>query len=56
MKTTARALSAVLALSGTALAASSHRKAQPWVYDPDATGIAEARWVANAGVEGHGSF
>jgi hypothetical protein len=45
-----------LALAGTAFAASLHLKAQPWTYDPDTTGTIAAKWVANAGVEGHGLF
>jgi hypothetical protein len=56
-RTFARAVALTfLTLAGTAMAASSHLKVRPWTYDPDKTGIADAKWVANAGVEGHGLY
>jgi hypothetical protein len=42
--------------AATATAAPSGFKAKPWVYDPDNTGVAQAKWQANAGLEGHGLY
>ena len=47
---------AAVTLTGTAFAASSQLKVKPWVYDPDNLGVADAKWVANSGVDGHGLF
>ena len=48
---------AVLLAAGTATAAApTGFKVKPWTYDPDKTGTADSRWVANAGIPDHALF
>jgi hypothetical protein len=58
MKTFARLLGVTLlaVAATTASAANSGFRVKPWTYDPDRTGVADAAWVANAGLEGHGLY